>query len=371
MAKSIGGFFERRSGLAILDVFANDSNSAVQSHIANLLENSFTSSAEPQPSLLHLSLSNGPGAFVGVQLLQAPPQQLQLQQKSPTHTTNLKEIASHSSLVSLYLSGLICNALIQTASELQQPREEGQPDVRNENNEPPRRSSPEPKQGSASSSKKKNRTLLNSIKVSVEAKCPTLQAAICALVLNSADSESGTTCKNFPGLSSNQSDLDFHFRVPEVSSELEETSAKVTLCDLLELGVQDASVTCVGKVIHSEISEEAILTWNNVRNFQLSNPTSIPKSDDHEMKNNKLVVTASLPSLWCQLAAPHTGIASSSTGGLDVLILSEAVDAWRPAVEHLIELAKLVPGKKEARDKRVLLAHLSNAARSAIYKKVD
>ena len=244
-----------------------------------------------------------------------------------------------------------------------------------ENNDQTATTSAERGSNAQSSGKAKSRSLLSSVKVSVKAQCPVLQASVSALVMGDRESPGAVPLSTLPTLPfSQQSQINYLLVIPgSQPSEKPESDEKippVKVCNLLEMGVRDASVTCVAKVIHSEVSEDSILTWSNVRSYHLTDPASSPKFEDFETKNNKVVVHASLPSLWTQLASPHTGIPNSSTGGLDLLILSEAVDAWKPGVEHLINMGQLALEKKENRDERVLLVLLSNTARIALCKKV-
>ena len=308
-----------------------------------------------------------PNSFAAVQLLQAPQTSLVVPPfAKPAHPSSLKQIVPHSSLVTLYLSGLSCRALVVIASELQQPTQDG-------NNTKDRFNLP-PHQETTSVDKldpgrPKSRTLLNSFKVSANVNCPVFQIAVCALVPVSG--EDAASQDTLPGLSATQSQLNFQFSAPDSMGDGGKKDTKeVTVHNLLELGIRDATVMCVAKIIHSEISEEAILTWTNVQGYHISDPTSRPKSDDFETKNNKVVVKASLPSLWSQLAAPHTGIPNHSTGGLDILTLSEAIDVWKPGVEGVIDSVKLVLKGKTAREKRVILTLLSNTAMCTLSHKV-
>ena len=292
--------------------------------------------------------------------------------KPPPKSSTLKEIIPHTSLVSFYLSGLSCNALIKTATEVQHL--EGKTETGD--NTGATSAVHRDKSGNThSSGNTKSRTLLSTVKISVKAQCPVLQASVSALVTEDRGSEGAVPLSTLPKLpSSQQSQLNYFLVIPDPQpsgrAESDERISPVKVCNLLEMGIRDASITCVSKVIQSEVSEDSILTWANVRSYRLTDPTSIPKSEDFETKNNKVVIQASLPSLWTQLASPHTGIPNSSTGGLDLLILTEAINAWKPGVEHLVNMGQLALEKKENREERVLLALLSNTARIALCKKV-
>ncbi len=352
-----------------------------------------------------------PSAFIGLQFVQAPLDLPAILRRPPPQNANLKEIVRHGSVISAYLSGLAVTALIQTDVEAQVPerrkgggggRRDGEGGGTGGGGGPQEASTPagdgvellpEPPYSSSSSAvtssakpNKKSRILQNTIKLSLEAKCPVLQTSVCALVMPgaTAQEEGGGKEKapppeaTLPGLLPGRSQLDFQFAfLPSSPLEAEKTkeasigTAANTLCNLLELGIQDASVTCVTKVIHSEINEEAILTWKNVQGFRLADPISSPRSDDYETKNNKVVIKASLPYLWSQLAAPVTGIPSPSTGGLDVLILSEVIDLWKPCVEQVIKSVETAIERKAVRDKSILLALLCGAARSPLFCKVQ
>ena len=367
VTRNIGCFFEHQSALAILDVLSNNSRGAVQSHISKILkQKSFNPPpADSQPPLLHLSVSMAPSSFAAIQLLQASTKTPALPPFSKLPCTSLKQIISNSSLVTLYLSGLSCKALLLAASELQQT-------TQTESSDPNRSNSPHHSEANSingsTPGKAKSRTLLNSFKVSTDLKCPVFQIAVCALI--PVGSEDAISQDTLPGLSPAQSQLKFNLALPDRLEGDEREKKDITICNLLELGVRDANATCVAQIIHSEISEEAVLTWKNVQGYHLSDPTSRPKTDDFETKSNKVIVKISLPSLWSQLAAPHTGIPNSSTGGLDILTLSEAIDAWKPGMESLVDSAKMVLKVKTTREKRVALALLGNAAMCALCHKV-
>ncbi len=400
VVNTVGGFFERRTTEAILDAVANESSGSVLSTITKILDQPSTMIQAPDPPLLHIALEMSPSAFVGFQFVQAPLDLPAVLRRPPPLHASLKEIVRHGSVLSAYLSGLSVTALIQTDVEVQLP--EGRPGGRGggegcapSGDEVDMSSEPRPASslsgpsvtGSGGKTKRRSRILLNTVKVSVEAKCPVLQASLCALVMPSvgtregAGGREGDPCPpgvTLPGVQSSQSQLDFDFVFRPSDPVWAEkpkaagiSAVACTVCNLLELGVRDASVTCVAKIIRSEISEASILTWKNIQAFRLTDPTSSPRSDDYEMKNDKMVVRASLPYLWSQLATPATGIPSSSTGGLDVLILSEVVDMWKPGVEQVVSAAELAIKRKSERDKRALLAILSSTVGSPLVRKVQ
>ena len=353
LISSVGGYVEGRSATAILDVLSNDSHGSIKAHIAKILkEKSFSLPPAPSHPLLHLSVTMAPTAFAAVQLVQAPRDSSGLRDKPrpPSRSMQLCELAKHSSLVTLYLTGLGCTALLYTASEIQQAA----------------LNRSRVAEGEQIEATEKCKSLLSSYKLSAELKCPVIQAAVCALVPAEADGKEST----LPGLSALQSQLSFHYALP-ASQGGDCNCPEMEVRDLLEAGIREASVSCVANFVHSELSEEVVLTWRNIQDYELTNETTRPSSEDYEMSNNKVVVKALVPSLWSQLAAPHTGIACHSTGGLDVLVVLEAVEAWQGSVERLVKLATSVVQRKALREKRVILTLLNNATRSSLYHKVS
>lgn len=362
---SIGAFLERRSALSVMDAVINSTTGSALGLIDSLLQEPFSQTSEPhsKPPLLHVAARMSPTAFISLQLLQTPPEMSKTHPDSSSppplsHATSLQGVRPHTSLVSCYVSGIICDALVQTATEIQQCTSRGV-------------MCQDPPDSSVDSGvvvQNRSKTLLNTVNVSVDVKCPVLQASLCAMVQETAKDSSHLT-----GLTHTQSQLNF-LLLTEVDSKeqsAEEMMPNSRVCNLMELGICDASIVCVTKVFHSEISSQSILTWEEVAKYELASPMSSPRSDEGETKNNKIAVWASLPALWCQLAAPRTGVPNEDTGGLDVLILTEAMDAWKPWVEGAMDAVELVKEVKVEREKRVLVALLSNAIRCPPFCRVS
>ena len=354
VTSSINDFFSHRSATSILSMLAHDGRTAVGDHLATLLkEKSFQELPTPKHPLLHLTVTMAPAAFAAIQLLQVPRKLpfVSAEPDKPTSTrpsTYLKQIAPHSSLLTIYTEGINCDVLLHTASVIQLTSH-------NKNNALEETEQDQQNQG---------RTKLDSFKISADLKCPVIQLAVCALVQGSSKTE-----HTLPGLSQAQTQLNFHLH-PLQSVEADKSSDGGIVCNLLEAGLREATATCVAEIIHSELSEEMILSWTNVQGHNLSDPLLRPKSEDCEKKNNQLVIKVSLPLFWSQIAAPYTGLANPSTGGLDVLVLMEAIEAWQVGVEHLVATVKGVIDAKTLRDRKVLLALISNAARMPVHTMV-
>ena len=293
--------------------------------------------------------------------MSAPPS---LYGSSRSRSTGLLRVSPHCSLISCFASGLSCHALIQTASELQQLNSSVA--VRDEID------ASQDQSGSTADAnvvRSKSKTLLNTVNVSVEVKSPVLQASMCALTRDEEE-EKGS---RFTGLHPSQSQLNFLLAQAGPPEQAPESKPPPDLhvCNLAEVGVRDASITSVAKIFHSEISDQSIFTWRHIQNYRLGSPTMRPLSSDVEVNNNRITFRASLPTLWSQFAAPHTGVPNKSTGGLDVLVLCEAVEAWRPWIEAVGEAIELVKDSKVEREKRVLVTILSIAARCPLTYRVS
>ena len=360
-----GGFFGERSASFVLDSVSHDSSAAVNSHLVQLLkEHSFNQPQDKPHPILHLTVAMAPAAFASVQLLQTPKHLTLNHTNNGTSSISLKEVARHSSLLVCYASGIGCDALLETASEFQET-------VHNKSRGEEREVGDQVEEGDVGEGEgegeegTKARTKIDSFKLSTDMKLPVVQLAVCALV----PEEDKAKRLTLPSLSQAQSQLHFQLNnLPPITEEGEPWSA---VCVLLEAGIRESTATCVAEIVHSVLSEEIVLTWRNVQEYQLQDVKKRPTSEECQEKKNRVVFSASLPLFWSQLASTHTGIATSSTGGIDMLILLEAMEAWQGGVEQLISSAQSLLANKALREKQVLLILIANAAKMPLTKKVS
>lgn len=300
-------WFNTRSHLAVMDAISHSCIATLRDHFTQLHKSE--TSELPRP-LLHLSVDMALASSLAVQLVQVPKKVNKLQ----TETT-LKEITRHITLLNIFVSGLKCHALFQTSKEV----------------------------GGVS------KRILSSVDVVGRVNLPTIQTSICCLVPKSDANKTLST------ISPEQSQLLF-----ELSP-----SKDITVCTLLEAGLKDSCLTLVAKLLTSEIHEDAVLEWSNVQQYgNMENLVS--PSVALESKNNHFMVDAVVPRLWSQVATTHTGLASSVTGGLDLLILYEALEAWQEHVRGVASLAEQIFVDKANHDRRVLLTIVANAARNSM-----
>lgn len=355
IVNAAGKFFGERSTSFVLDTATHDSSSAVGGHLVQLLkEKSFNQPHQKPHPLLHLTVAMAPAAFVAVQLLQTP-NDLTFNQEEGTSNISLKEVVQHSSLLVCYASGVICDALLETASEFQET-------VHNKSRGEDEGEGGEERGEGAGGTKA--RTKIDSFKVSADVKLPIVQLAVCALI----PGKDKPSRPSLPTLSHAQSQL--HFQLVNLPPITEGIETKSVVCILLEAGVRESIATCVAEIVHSELSEEVVLTWQNVQGYQLQDLNVQPSSDECQEKKNRVVLSASLPLFWSQLASPRTGIANPDTGGIDLLILMEALGEWQGSVEQLVNSTQSLLVKKALREKQVLLTLIANAAKLHPTKKV-
>ena len=345
----------------MLDSITHDCSAAVSHHLVQLLKDkSFNQPHQKPHPLLHLTVAMAPSSFATVQLLQTP-KHLTLDQEEVPPNIGLKGVARHSSLLVCYATGMGLDALLETASEFQETlhnKSRGKDDgnVTEEG---------EDERGNTGERGTKAKTKIDSFKLSADVKLPVLQLAMCALVSEKTEGERSTT---FPSLSRMQSQLHFHLvNLPPIT----EATSKSDVCVLLEAGVKESSATCVAEIVHSELSEEVVLTWRNVQGYQLQDMSAQPTSDDCQEKKNRVVLSISLPHLWSHLASPNTGIAGPTTGGIDVLILIEAMEAWQRSVEKLLSSIQSLLTNKALCEKQALLMLIANAAKMPMTRKVS
>ena len=346
----------------MLDTVTHDSSAAVGGHLVQLLKDkSFNQPHQKPHPLLHLTLTMAASSFATVQLLQTP-KHLTFDEAEIPSNISLKEVARHSSLLVCYATGMGLDALLETASEFQETLHNKScgDDRGNETEEG------EDEQRNIGEVGTKARTKIDSFKLSAEVKLPVIQLAMCALLPERTE---GVKSATFPSLSRTQSQL--HFQLVNIPPITEEATSESTVCILLEAGMKESTATCVAEIIHSELSEEVVLTWRNVQGYQLQDVSAQPTSEDCQEKKNRVVLSISLPKFWSQLASPSTGIAGPTTGGIDILILIEAIEAWKSSVEKLLSSIQSLLTKKSLREKQALLMLIANAAKLPMYRKVS
>ena len=321
--QSTKSFFESRSAMSVL----NSTSFASAMNVFDLLSNQQQAQSTPTPPtdrsvpLLSLHLNMSPAAYVAVQLLQhSPPQKAAFLETSLPG--QLKEVISHKSLLTAYLSEASTSVLLHTPSEAH-PVSAGD--------------------GKA-----------GCVKMAAKLKCPVVQVNLSALV------SAGHSCTALPGLVSAQQQLSFNLVPPS-----KDAKPDFVLCDLLEAGVKDATVSVAASIATSRLDSNAILSWDYVENERDSVYTDERGHTGSEPggggKCNVLAVDVSVPLLWSQLAAPQCGLAQPSSGGLDLLILSQAVEAWENQVQILLQSVDAMLQSKTQRDKQILLTLISIA----------
>lgn len=327
--QSVKGFFESRSAMSVL----NSTSFATSLNISNLLasQQATQSTCPPDPPDInnsapllgvHLNMWET-SAFVAVQLLQhAPPRKV----TSVDHFPGvLEEVIPHKSLLTVYLSGVSADVLLYTFSEMH---------------------------GIAPATSR-----VSSVKVAAKLNLPVAQVNLCALVSAAANS-----CSALPGLVPAQQQLNFSLLLPSKIVQPE-----FVLCDLLEAGIKDSNLSVAASIVTSKLDTEAVLSWEHIKkggsDVSLDGHAAT-RCDSGEGKNNELMVDMSVPLLWSQLAAPQCGLAQLSSGGLDLLIVCEAVCAWEDKVRTLCQSLTALLQSKAQRDKQVLLTMISIAAKS-------
>ncbi len=309
-------FVGSRSAMSILNLVTFQTGL----DISNLLNKQPTqsipgkSAVENLAAVVGLHVSMSPSAFVAMQLLQHSP----VRKMSPEDQDKdqLQEIVPHKSLMTLYLSGAGADVMVSESQTLTPPT---------------------------------SRT--SSLRVAAKVRCPVLQINLAALV------STGHGCSALPGLVQGQQQLDFRLLPP---CEKDEVCYEVQ--DLVEVGLKEVGVLLPATIITSRLQSVARVSWNDVVQGQ-SSILQESGQDMLESVENVLGVQLSVGSLWTQIAAPHSGPAHPSSGGLDVLIVSEAVQVWQEKVPRLLSRVKEMGKMKSQRDKQVLLTLLSLSAR--------
>ena len=257
---------------------------------------------------IHLNIA--PGAFVAIQLLQhAPPKKLWHDDR---HHSQLQEVVSHKSLMTLYLSGTNGHIMLKTSQSTSSP----------------------------SNSRR-------SVWVGVEVKLPVVQFNMVALVPKTHG------CSALPGLVKGQQQLEF---------SLEPLCDPDHLCyevqDLLEAGLKEAWLSVPATVVTSRVERKGVVLWEEVVEGGAG-----PDSEATETAANSVGVRLSITSLWSQLAAPQSGVARPSSGGLDLLVAMEAVEVWQERLPRLVKCVEELIQSKADRERQVLLALVTFATK--------
>ena len=339
MAQSVETFFKDRSVISILHWSSFPAMWGVTEQLGQLIPTpSLHGAPPPGAPLLHLRLFMSPAAFLAVQFLQSassvsikPPVAL------PPEARELSTILPHHSLLTLYASGFSADALVLSSSQRQDCSEQGEDGL------------PSPRDQQ-----------IKSIKVSAQLKCPVLQANLSVLVVKG---EQGVP---LPGLVPAQQQLDFSLKLPTAEGASHGSSGAgegVAVCDLLEAGIKDVTVAFAAHIVQSAMKPDPILTWDSLE-APMGREDALSQSTDEEMNNHLLYVDISVPVLWCQLSSPQCGLPDPNSSGLDILVLHDAIMAWRSPAESLKESISSLLSTKTSRDKRVVLTLISNALKN-------
>ena len=370
-------FFRTRSALAILDGVCNDSVGSVKDQLVQIRdERTFAPPPKASSPLLHLSVKMLPSTFMSLQLFQVPVDRAKNLNLRHNATQVLREIATHTSILTGFLSGVDVGVVVHNCTEVQGGGEGNTPTLENSpGGQPPNSPGEQPP-----------RSRLNTFKVSATVRIPVTQASL-SLVLSGQ-------VPSLPSLSSAQSDLSFQLSLPSVTTPPVTTPTtgsgdQPILCNLLELGTKDVSASCVAHLFRSEVVEEAILLMDEIEHHSVeghAHQTSVeghahqtpleghahqtPVSS-HQKVINRVLLSVSVPQVWCHMAAPLSGIPSDhSTGGLDVLVAMDIVEAWTPGFRALVSSVSKLFDEKVERDRHVLLALLSIANHLSLNPKV-
>ena len=314
MVSTVSDYMGQRSALSVLSAHHFLTSLSLNSYLEKLMEPDISTDAFS----LHLCVKMAPNTFVSLQSVQSSPKHFRLKKNG----TGQHEIVPHCSMASVFLTGLQLNALVQSRSEA---IPEGFDDP----------------------------IILSSLKVSVLGHCSSLQASLAVLL-------SQHTLTHFP--------TSLFPQLPPHLSRLDVSVAQSAgLCSLLEAGCSNASITAAARVVTREVSHKALLMWENVRNQPPESNHNPPPSAS---VNNKLMLSVSLPRLCVDVAAPHTGRVEPSTGGLDLLVAAGIGEAWWGRVQRVARAVEELLATKASRGKAIMLALLSNAARSPLHYKV-
>ena len=317
MASTLTQHFEQRSAFSILSANSLVTSLSLNSYLEKLME----TPKDSKPFSVHITVGMAPDTFAALQAVQSSPRHCRLRRGGP----GVREVVPHASLVTVFLKGLQVNSLIHSESEVV-------PDEMDEV------------------------IHLNSFKVSVVGQCAAVQVALAALLSQNTLSHFPTS--SFPHLPPHCSRLDMSL------------AQHPGLFSLLEASCSNPSISAAAKIVAREVSHKAVLTWEHVHTHPLDSDLMQPSSQSVGRVKNKLVLSLSLPQLWADVAAPRTGRADPSTGGLDLLVAAGVVEVWQEKLKRMAETVQGLLRSKTTRDKMVMLALLSNAARSPLSHKV-
>ena len=253
MTRSATHYFSKRAAEAVLTGCSLEAGRSLESYLTRLLQ----SSAEPQPSSAQITLSVEPEFSVDIQLVQSHPVQ-------PQFPPGVR--APLCSLVTAAASGLQVSSLLQTGTQKTAEDEESSATV-------------------------------SSLQLSLKGKCSSLQISLAAQL-----SSSGGSSGSFPNLLTNS-----HQRARLVGPSS-------GVCSLLEAGCMSLSFTVAAKVVTMEVSPRAILTWEHVQTMEVDRSARPPCLQQREEVSHQLAISVSLPQVWADVAAPHIGRPSASTG---------------------------------------------------------
>ena len=217
-----------------------------------------------------------------------------------------------------------------------------------------------------------NMSTLSSLGLSLQGRCTSLQGSLAV----NLSSDKTSPNRSLPNLLTNP-------RRPQAA--LVDSSPE--FCVLVEAGCNSPSFTVAAKIVTMEVSPRAVLTWDHIQSVDGS--ACRPSSNQTEEGRNQVALSLSLPQVWADVAAPHTGWPSETTGtvlcqtrssscrwmsaisgGLDPLLGYEVGVAWRKPLQELVGGVREVLAAKRDRDQRTLLALTANAARSFLKEKV-
>lgn len=333
VTKSLENFFRGRSAVSILNWAGFSAASNVSDQLASLVAPSPSPSSAP---ILHLQAGMSPGCFLALQFLQSSPAtSVKSTEPSATLTESsvpwkLSTVHAQKSLLTVYTGAVSTDVLVLTSSEMQ----EGQ-----------HQQGEGAQQGEEGEGAKDKHLKAQSIKILAELKLPVVQVNFSALV------ESEVSADSLPGLVPGQQQLDFSLTAP--------TAARIAVCDLLEAGIKEAKMSLAAHIVHTETSQSPVLTWDSLQGAASQDAPSLESSENEAVQ--RVYASLSMPVLWCQLASPPCGLPHPAAGGLDILLLCDAIQVWQEPILALKESVVALLSTKTCRDKQVLLTLLTNA----------
>ena len=335
-------FFTTRTAHLLLEAISFKAIGSVKSHLAQIQPtNLLTQASSALPSnqlspLVHFSLSLSPSTYGSVQILHTTPvPSLATPTKLASAKKPYKEPQTlRSSVVTLYTSGVKCNALIYHHNllvELDSQKED---------------------------TKSVPANIQMTLKVAGELQIPVLQAGL--YVLTDIGTSSMGKSQSL-GILPYHSILDFRLQLPSSTTNLQ-------VINIAELSLNKSSSTIAAKIIQSELSSDPVLTWSQVDahlNEMSHLYTSQQGRNDSEQSNNTIDVNIQIPSVRLQIGGPPHGIPTSADVCIDPSIVATFVQAWKPLIEDLVKASKTLWRNKIMRDRQLLLALLTGAMETA------